>query len=296
VIRAWGTCSSVSSYLGCNLFPSPCSPEPAGLPRTQSSFASRFALSTLLIGFVCLARRKFLTTGNWPVLLARGSIGGAAVLLYFYSISHAGAARGTLLNYTYPLWANLFAITLGKRPSPRFWLGLAIALVGIALILLPAGEFSTRTIGRGELAGLGSGLLAGIAVLTIKKLRETDESLTIVMSFSVIGLLLAAPFVDFQQIAQASIQPNVAAAAVAVALLAFLGHVFFTRGYLGATIQQATLLSLCVPLTACTAGILFLGEPLTPRILLGGVLLGAALFYSGRRSEKPKAHSSSRMT
>ncbi len=236
---------------------------------------ARFGLSLLFIGIICLIRGRGVTTKNPKMLTLRGLLGGCAVLLYFYSIQNAGASRGTLLNYTYPLWANLISVFFGQRPALGFWGGLAVALLGVWLVVVPEEGWGSRPLGTGELAGLGSAIFAGAAVLTIKQLRRTDESLTIIASFSLCGLLMSLFFFDDAPLHRFA-EPPVASLGALVGALAFVGHVFFTRGYRGMSVQHATVLSLIVPLIATLVGIFFLGERYTPRVGIGAGLILAA--------------------
>lgn len=242
-----------------------------GVGAAETVFA-RFALGLVFIGVICTVRRRGLSTLQPGMLLLRGLLGGAAVLLYFFSIQNAGAARGTLLNYTYPIWANLFSIFLGRRPPPSFFLGFGVALVGLWLLIVPPRGFGSEPFGVGEASGLGSALLAGAAVLTIKQLRRTDESLTIIASFSACGLLMSVFLFDCDALT-VFLQPEPRRLGIMVGILAFLGHVFFTRGYRGMNIEHATLLSLSVPVTAAFVGVVFLEESFSPRIALGGLLI-----------------------
>src|SRR5690606_17167664 len=188
------------------------------------------------------------------------------------SIQLAGAARGTLLNYTYPLWANLFGALFGQRPSPKFWLCLLLSLGGLWLVVVPESGLGNFKIGLGELCGLGSAFFAGGAVLTIKQLRNTDESLTIIASFTVFGLLMSLPLLEASR-ARALTEPGALLLALLVGVLAFVGHLFFTRGYRGVNIPEATLLSLVVPIVASLAGIFLLGEEATFRFWSGAALI-----------------------
>lgn len=258
----------------------------AAVGAPEAVFA-RFAISAFLLTLICLVRRRGLTSAQPGVLLLRGVLGGAAVLLYFTSIQEAGAARGTLLNYTYPIWANLFGWFLGYRPPSRFWFGLALALVGVYFVIVPAGGWGGGSLGRGELAGLLSGLLAGGAVLTIKKLRETDDSLSIIASFTFFGLIISLPFAEIGEVQRLG-EPQILPFTLAVGATAFLGHVFFTRGYAGVSVPIATLLSLLVPLVAAVSGALVLGERMTGRLLGGAALILVALVLAVRRPQSQR--------
>lgn len=239
---------------------------------TAATVFARFALGLLFIGAICAFRKRWLTTSQPGMLLLRGVLGGLSVLLYFFSIQNSGAARGTLLNYTYPIWANLFSIFLGRRPSGAFWLGLGVAILGLWLLIAPAGGWGSQPFGIGEAAGLASAFISGAAVLSVKQLRKTDETLSILASFSACGLFMSLFFFERNAFAKlTATEPFLLA--VAVGVVAFLGHLFFTRGYRGMNVQHATLLSLTVPVVASVVGIAFLGEKVTLRMVLGGLLI-----------------------
>lgn len=263
----------------------------------------RFGFGLGCVALWCLLRRRGLRTGNPRLLFWRGSFGGVAVLLYFSSVQLAGAGTATVLNYTYPLWANVFAaVFLGQRPPPVFWGLLGVAIAGVWLIVDPHTLLSTERppvaagalLGRG--AGLASALAAGAAVLCIKKLRETDESLTIITSFSLVGLLLALPFAIAESAGllagsapppESSLGGPAAGSTglagpsawllfTAVGALAFGGHLLFTAGYKHTSVPLGTSLSLTVPVVAAAAGALLLGESLSLGFGIGTGLVLAA--------------------
>lgn len=259
----------------------------AGSLTPSGAVFLRFLFSAAAILPICLVRRRGLVTKNWKLLVLRGVFGGGAVILYFTSVALAGAGRATILNYTYPLWANVFAFLLGARPSRRVWIGLLVAGFGVWLIVVPGGSSPIGAVGPGEWAGIVSAMFAGISVLLIKKLRETDESLTILAGFTAGGLLVSLPDAQVGASIASLAVPSVMFAAWGVGLTSFLGHFYFTRGYGGATLQQATLLSLMVPAIAAFCGILFFEEPLTLSFVLGAVLVAGALVWGARSSAKP---------
>ncbi len=239
---------------------------------------ARFAIACACIGVVVAIRRRWLVAHNKRLLVLRGVLGGAAVLLFFTSVQVAGAGVGTLLNYTYPIWANVLGVVFAKqRPFAGFWALLMVALVGVFLVIDPS--WSEPRLG--ELSGLASAFLAGAAVLCIKQLRETDDSLTIIWSFSVIGLVFALPLAVVESARAEGPLPWLSARGwlllIATGVFSFLGHVFFTRGYKHTTLQLGSLLALTVPIIAVTTGWLVLHERLSPSFLLGAsLILGAS--------------------
>jgi drug/metabolite transporter (DMT)-like permease len=252
--------------------------------------AVRFAFGLLAIALICVARRRWLSTKQPGLLFLRGLLGGISVMFYFTSIQLAGAGPGTILNYTYPLWANVFAVLfLGHRVPRLFWLLLLAAFGGVWLIVDPSSRVNHGAGAAehiGQLSGIISAIVAGAAVLCIKRLRETDEALTIVASFSVLGLLISLPLALVPSgLTPAQGTPALGASEWALALatgaLAFGGHLYFTRGYRGTSVQLGTALSLSVPAIAAVTGALVLGESLGARFVLGGALVLGACFGIG---------------
>lgn len=245
----------------------------------------RFTITAGCIGLWCLVAFRRLTTQQPAWLVARGLLGAVAVYLYFSSVASVGAARATLLNYTYPFWANLLAVLFGARPSPRFWLGLCVAFLGVIIVVLPMDADLSWRLARGDMQGLASAVLSGAAVLVVKQLRKTDDSLTIVASFTLGGLLMSSWDHPVSDTLHILIDPGYAWAAWGVGLSSFFGHLLFTRGYRGATVQQATLLSLMVPVIASALGVLVLGEPFQMRFALGASLVLFALSFVARGAD-----------
>ena len=242
---------------------------------SPETVAVRFGIACLAVPLFVRWLRQPLRTRAPGLLLLRGLLGGVAVLMYFTSVQLAGAGTGTLLNYTYPLWANLLGVFFGQAPRRSFWPLLVIAMVGVYLVVDPA----LKGVGLGEALGLGSATAAGAAVLCIKKLRHTDGELVIVAAFSGIGLMLALPALGlFATPAglRAWSQPRNILMLLGVGGLSFLGHVYFTRGYRHTSLQLGTILSLSVPVVASLLGWLVLGELMTLKFLLGAGLIGVA--------------------
>ena len=79
----------------------------------------RFAVGIAVVGSLALAGRVRLYFVNLPWLLLRGVTGSVAVYTSFLAIEKLGIARGSVLSYTYPLFAAVGgAIFLKERVRP----------------------------------------------------------------------------------------------------------------------------------------------------------------------------------
>jgi drug/metabolite transporter (DMT)-like permease len=210
-------------------------------------------------------------------LLARGVYGSISILLYFFAIARLPVGEATLLNYSSPLFTLIFAMLfLGERPGLRPVAGLAVTLSGLALTVE-----ATSTAGLmswGVLAGLGSAVMSGAAIATIRSLRRTSGPTMIFFTFCLVAMVISAP------LAAPSLRlpaPRDLALLMGIGLTSTVAQLLFTAamGHLSAV--GTAVASPLTPVTAYLLGTLFLGEPLTPRIAaggliaLGGVVLGA---------------------
>ena len=136
-------------------------------------------------------------------------------------------------------------------------------------------------------------VLAGAAVLCIKQLRETDESLSILWSFSVVGLLFSLPLALFDTMRSGQHLPWSNGGGwlllALTGLLSFLGQFYFTRGYKHTSLQFGSVLALTVPVVAVFSGWWLLGEPLSPTFVVGGLLIVVASAWIGLRDAQRPA-------
>src|SRR5262249_59592197 len=114
------------------------------------------------------ARRR---GGDLPVLL---SVALAQMALFQpavnFALSYVPAGRTAVLVYTTPLWvvpgAMLF---LGEKIDALKWAGVALGLVGVAVLFNPFGlDWANRDVVIGSLLLMVAAMIWGIAVLHIR--------------------------------------------------------------------------------------------------------------------------------
>ncbi|WP_373045838.1 DMT family transporter [Vulgatibacter sp.] len=213
---------------------------------------------------------------NWRLLGLRGILGGAAVLLYFVALARArDAGTAALLQYTSPLFTNLFGWwLLAERPSGKLAVGGLVAFAGVLLVLrTPSG----LEVGVGELAAIASSVIAGFAVVTIRAARAYDNSATILFAFSVGGLLLALPFaIPSWQAAG----PAVWGLALVVGVSSFFAQLMMTHAFGLVTAGQGAIYQLLTPIFTFGLGAALLGEAVTPAAATGALLAVGAIGWA----------------
>jgi drug/metabolite transporter (DMT)-like permease len=229
-------------------------------------------------GLPRLTRRQLIGT----VLL--GVTGIFAYNLFFLgALARLPASRTSLIIALNPVVTIAAAsLLLGERMSPRRWLGVAVALVGVWIVIsrgdvlgsvagaVGLGELlmfggvcswaAYTLIGRRVLAGLtplaattwaalwGMALLALAALPELRHVDAADLTLPVVLSVLYLGVLgTAVGFVWYYQAVQR----------------------------LGAS--RTVIFNNLVPVFGATFGVLLLGEPLLPSMLLGGAIAVAGV-------------------
>ena len=230
-------------------------------------------------------RRRALRWQRVDLLVYRGVFGGTAVLLYFLAIAHVPVGLATLLNYTSPIFSGFFAaLFLGERAPRRVVVPLAVALAGVYLVVRSHGGGEEWRLGSWVLVGAASAVLSGAALAAIRAARRTEGSWTIYGSFSLFGLITAAPLAI-----SGWVRPDRAQwlLLVGVGLLSLAAQLTMTYAYRWVDNVRAGVISQLAVFVAMGLGASFLGESVTWMTVLGSLLtVGAvvSIVLAGRRA------------
>lgn len=142
----------------------------------------------LTIGALRIERASVL--GNRRGLLAlRGVMGFLGLYLYCTALGRIPLADAMALQYTHPIFAALFAFLFLKERMPRTGpVALLICATGGYLILNPQATGDLE----GNLIGLASGCVAGLAYACVRALSKTENPLMIMLAFHLAALVFGA--------------------------------------------------------------------------------------------------------
>lgn len=229
-------------------------------------------------------------------LIMAGLCLGIHFATWFASLKLIPIARSTLLVTTAPVWTGIAQRFLFKKRLPTtFWLGLAIAGVGVYLItlqntpILTIGVMGSQSPVGDLLAIAGAIAISGYLLLVedIQPTLGTSRTITWTYSVAAIGLIITTlPTVPFQ-----SAIPHNRAAWLSIMGLALIpqliGHTSFNwclKHFKAAVVAASTLLE---PVFAGALAWLLLAEPLSTRQIVGAVILlgGVALTLLDRKSQ-----------
>ena len=149
-------------------------------PPVALTFAKGL-LGSLLLGLVSLSLGfQPLEARIWGLLILSGLLGIAlGDTLFFLALNRLGAHVVVILFTLGQVLTLLLAVFwLGERPRPLDWLGIALILLGVSLVLWYRIEGEE---GRTQLAGVGFGLLSilamSVSIIIAKEALETAGSI-----------------------------------------------------------------------------------------------------------------------
>ncbi len=219
-----------------------------------------------------------------PRLVWRAVLGMLGIVTYVWAIAHIDLALASALNQSSPVFvAVIAAIFLGERFRWPVYAAVLAAFAGIVLVVSP----DLRRVEIAALVGVASAVAAASAYTLVRRLRKTEAPTTIVLWFSSISALLAAPFAAVEAWVWPS--PPVWLYLLVVGLAAVTGQLLLTQAYRRA---EATVISPFLYLTTLTGlffGWLFWGEWPQASALLGGVVVvGGALAVNVLSVPRPR--------
>ena len=253
-------------------------------PMFQASL--RLAGATTLLWLWCRWRGVplFKADGSLLAGLLAGGLFAAEFACIYLGLQHTAASRLTVFLYTSPFWvAALVPFWIrSERLRGLQWVGLLTAFAAVLYALREGFTSGAGATLRGDLLGLAGGMLWGLTTVVIRTTRLMQVSPEKLLFYQLavsaavlpgLSLSLGEAWVwQFSAFAMASLLVQ----AVVVAFASYLVWMWMLGRY------PATKVSVFVfftPLFALLFGALWLGESVTPGLLiaLGTVALGIVL-------------------
>ena len=211
--------------------------------------------------------------GTWGLFGLRGLAHMVAVVLWFYAMARIPIADVTAMNYMSPIYVTIgAALFLGERLALRRLLAVAAGLVGALIILRPG----LREVGAGHLAMVFAAMIFGASYIFAKLLSDRCSPAVVVAMLSISVTILLAPLAALNWVTPTWSELGIL---LVVAGLATAGHYAMTRAFRAAPLavtQPVTFLQL---VWAVSLGAFVFGEPLDPWVIVGGLVIVAAVSF-----------------
>lgn len=256
-------------------------------PGPVTSFY-RFGLAALFM--LPLAARQMRKTGVPPAALivfplAAGIFSTLDHGSWSIAIDYTRVANATLLNNMSPVWVALFAALVWReRLTPKFWLGLAITLVGASVVIGADFLQDTGMTGGNLLALLSSVFYAGYFLVT-QRGREHIAVLPYIWMVSVFGALGLLIFSLVLGMPLSGFSGTTWLIFLAAALLTQVGGYFaiaYALGHLPASVVAPTLV--LQPVITALLAIPLAGEMLSAGQWLGGLAVVGGVYLVNNRT------------
>lgn len=233
----------------------------------------RSFFATVIVVIAIVIRREPILGHQRKILFVRGFAGFCGLLCFYYGLSNLQIADALILNKTDSIFIMVLAsVILGEVITRQHLAVLAVAVIGIGIILKPALEISPLA----GAIGLASGAFAGLAHTMIKMASATNSSPQVVLWFTGISFLLSFPLMLFD-VPKPTPLEWLGFAGIGVA--GALGQVLLTRAYRYATPTPIAISSYSIVLLSAIWGVVFFEEIPGINTFIGGALVIASCMF-----------------
>jgi drug/metabolite transporter (DMT)-like permease len=164
-------------------------------PTSQIVFFRSFFALFPLLPLIYLAGLKSLHTKRPLGHLGRGILGLAAMSATFFALPRLELATYITLNFTMPLFAAVLAVLwLKEKLKPSQALALLCGFAGVLLILRPDLGLANYAV----LVALLGAFLVAIVMIVVRQLTATENSLSIVVWFTLFCTAVSAAVMAFE--------------------------------------------------------------------------------------------------
>lgn len=203
--------------------------------------------------------------------LARGLVGIGAMACFFLSFKMLPLGDATALHFASPIILTALSVPLLKeKVGPWRWGAVFIGLIGVIIIANPSGN--TEILGSG--IALLAAFLAAIAAILVRRMGETENSLTIVFYFTVCGIILSLVLCPFYWQPIHSVW--VFYALLCVGILGGIAQYFLTRAYAQAPAAYVSVFSYASIVFSIGFDVIFWAHFPTMNVWFGSIIVVAS--------------------
>jgi len=250
--------------------------------------ALRFALAGAGLAAWCALRREPLlpSAREAPLLAVNGLVFCMQIATFYLGLSWSSASHGAVLVNSFPIFVAIFAhfYLAGDRLSAGTALGVALGFAGVAVTFFDRWGRASPTMLQGDLLFVASAVLVGAQNTYFKSIIGRVSSYKII--FAQMTICLPAYF-TYSVLAEGLLtaRPD----ALALAAVAYQGIVIGAFGFMAwavlvrrVAVSRLTVFGFSVPVWGVILSHLFLGEPLTGKLVAGMALVVVGIAIAAR--------------
>ncbi len=261
----------------------------ANISGPASAFYRVAIAATVILPWWLLRGKRTATQADILWTAAGGILFALDLVLWNTSLLYTSAATATVLANNAPLWVGLASFALLRERLPLyFWLGLAIALLGMS-ILVGTDAWRTMRFNKGDVMAIAASIFYAAYLLTTQRARARIDTITF-MSISIATSLSALLGINLITGTELTGYPlGTWGALLGLGLVSHLGGwlaINFALGHLRAAPVSVTLLGQAI--VTALLSIPLLGEFLTIPQIVGGLLALAGIALANRGGSPQK--------
>ncbi len=238
------------------------------------------SLFSLLITRIMIMRTKISPWGNnRKLLLLRGILGTLALFCVFHGISTLPLATATIIQYTYPTLTAIAAwLLLKEKISGKICFAVILGWAGVMIVAEPLKLLNKEILfDLNVFIALMGALLTALAYICVRKLSKEENQLVIVYYFPLLSIPITIPLVLQTGLIPTS---NELFLLLGVGLFTQLGQLWITKGLSIIPAAKACSINYAQVIFASFIGVIFFGEIVSLKIILGAILVLSATILS----------------
>lgn len=235
--------------------------------------AGRLLTAGLLVLALALARRDPLPRPvDWPRFALFGLIAALHFLFYISSLNFTSIAHSLAIVHTAPIFAALLSwAVLGEPLAARKWLGILVAVLGVAVLSGFEPNFTRRML-IGDLLALGSALTFAAYAIAGRSQRQKYTLFGYAGSVYAVAALWLLPVAGANFALENYNWPTVASIlALGIFPLAF-GHTLYNAALRRVSATHVNLIATQEVLGGVLLGVVLLGEIPSASSIAGGLI------------------------
>jgi len=258
-----------------------------GLVIVWTVIFGRSAVIAIITYILSKIQNVSLTFEEPKWLISRCVTGFSAMACYFYAIPLIPLTTAVVLQWTSPLFLALFSGYLIKeKVSPFLFACIGVAFIGTVVIISPSFE----GVERNALFALTSGILSALAYLSIRELRSSASSESVVFWFAIFCMAISLPLSIGELLTLSFYEIQIL---IGVGITAGVGQIGMTKAYHAAKAAYIGAFSYSTVVVSWIYGLFLFDEVLSWTDMAGTLLIvgsGIALALTSPKESPAQVH------
>ncbi len=239
------------------------------------------ALVSLVVCYFLIKKQKLNPWGNnKKYLILRGIAGTGGLMMYFYTLQQMPLASAVTIQYLSPIFTIIFAgFLLKEHPRSIQWLFFLISFMGVFFIK----GFDPRVSVTDLIIGISAAVCSGFAYNFIRKLKEFDHPLVVVLYFPLVTVPIIGTYTLFHWVT-----PNLTELIIliGIGLTTTVAQIYMTKAYQLERAANISNFNYLGAVYAIIIGYFLFGEVISLLAYLGiGLIISGVLFSARFRTK-----------